>query len=231
MGLPKLQRSDGVVVQAPAFALQGKRCYGLPVHARNLQSRDERIPADARQLRSRKALAGALLELLERMPFDLVTIREITARAGTGYATYFRHYPDKEALLGDVAAGEIANLLALATPILFEASSAESARALCRHVEAHKALWSALLTGGAGSILRTEFIRQARELSRPMPPPADSWLPADLAVVHGAGATIDLLAWWLAQDENYSAEQIAEILNQLIIAPLVRDLPRAFTDE
>jgi AcrR family transcriptional regulator len=199
------------------------------VHARILRARDESAPSDARQLRSRKALAGALLELLERTPFEQVTIREITARAGTGYATFFRHYTDKKALLGDVAAGEIARLLGLATPILFEASSAESARVLCCHIETNKALWSALLTGGAGSILRAEFIRQARDLSRPMPPPTDSWLPADLAVVHGAGATIDLLAWWLAQDEHYSANQIADILNRLIIDPLVRDLPRAFT--
>ena len=61
-------------------------------------------PTDARQVRSRSALAAALLELLEERPFDQLTIREITARAGTGYATFFRHYPDKEALLHDVAA-------------------------------------------------------------------------------------------------------------------------------
>jgi hypothetical protein len=48
-----------------------------------------------------------------------------------------------------------------------------------------------------------------------------SWLPADLGVVYGAGATIDLLAWWLSQDESYTPEQIAAILNRLVIAPLV----------
>ena len=58
---------------------------------------------DARQVRSRRALSGALLALLEDKPFDQLTIREISAKAGTGYATFFRHFPDKEALLGDVA--------------------------------------------------------------------------------------------------------------------------------
>ncbi|MEJ2408710.1 MAG: helix-turn-helix domain containing protein [Novosphingobium sp.] len=61
------------------------------------------MPTDARWIRSRKALNAALPALLEERAFDQLTIREITARTSTGYATFFRHYPDKEALLNDVA--------------------------------------------------------------------------------------------------------------------------------
>ncbi len=178
------------------------------------------MPTDARQVRSRNALTGALLALLEEKPFDQITIREISARAGTGYATFFRHYATKEALLGDVATLEIENLLEMTLPVLDMASSAESTLALCRQVAEHRKLWSALLTGGAAGILREEFIRQARRIAVPMPRP-DEWLPPDLAVVHGTGSTIDLLAWWLGQDQPYSAEEIAGILDRLIIAPLV----------
>lgn len=178
-------------------------------------------PGDARQVRSRNALTGALLELLEEKPFDQLTIREISARAGTGYATFFRHYATKEALLSDVASEEIADLLNRTLPVLHDSSSFDSTLALCRHVNDHRNLWVALLTGGAAGILREEFIRQARELPRDFAE-IKSWLPSDLAVVYGAGATIDLLAWWLAQDDAYSPEQIATILNRLVIAPLVR---------
>jgi AcrR family transcriptional regulator len=182
-------------------------------------------PSDARQVRSRSALTGALLELLEEKPFDQLTIREISQRAGTGYATFFRHYATKEALLSDVASEEIADLLARTIPVLHDSNSAESTLALCRHVGEHRNLWVALLTGGAASILREEFIRQARELPREFVE-AKSWLPADLGVVYGAGGTIDLLAWWLSQDEAYTPEQIAGILNRLIIAPLVSGVVR-----
>lgn len=177
-------------------------------------------PSDARQVRSRNALTGALLELLEEKPFDQLTIREISTRAGTGYATFFRHYATKEALLSDVASEEIADLLKLSIPILYDSNSYESTLALCRHVADHRNLWAALLTGGASGILREEFIRQARELPREFAI-AKSWLPSDLGVVYGTGGTIDLLAWWLSQDEEYTPEQIASILNRLIIAPLV----------
>jgi AcrR family transcriptional regulator len=195
-----------------------------------IQQRPGQIPTDARQLRSRGALKGALLELLEERPFDNLSIREISARAGTGYATFFRNYPDKEALLADVASEEIASLLAMTQPIFHAESSAETTQALCQYIDAHRKLWSALLTGGAAGILRAEFIRQARELARAMPQP-ESWLPADLAVVYGTGATIDLLAWWLRQERQYPAARIAEILDRLIIAPLVGDLVRKIRED
>ena len=182
-------------------------------------------PGDARQQRSRRALVDAMLALLREKPFEQVTIREIAARAGVGYATFFRHYPAKEALLGDVAAVEIAEMLAPTPPLLHETDSRQSTRALCAWVAQHRKLWSTLLIGGAAGIVRAEFIRQARLLSQGAPRP-DSWLPSDLAVVHGTGATIDVLAWWLEQGDAYSSDAIADILNRLVIAPLVGRIGR-----
>lgn len=188
----------------------------------SLSATKRSLPTDARQVRSRNALNAALLALLEEKPFDQLTIREITARAGTGYATFFRHYPAKEELLNDVASEEIAALLAMTIPILHEANSYASTLALCTYVSNHSGLWSALLTGGAASIVRDEFVRQARGLTDEVTA-RQVWLPADLGVVHGTGSTIDILAWWLAQGREYSAEQVATILHRLVIAPLVGD--------
>lgn len=179
-------------------------------------------PTDARQVRSRNALNAALLALLEEKPFDQITVREITGRAGTGYATFFRHYPAKEDLLGDVATEEIASLLAMTIPILSGADSYESTLALCTYVSGHSGLWSALLTGGAAAIVRDEFIRQARGLTGSRVE-KHAWLPADLGVVHGTGSTIDILAWWLARGRELNARQVATILHRLVIAPLVGD--------
>jgi AcrR family transcriptional regulator len=206
---------------APAGGIDrpARECYGFAMTG-DITAFKKDLPSDARQVRSRNALTGALLELLEERPFDQLTIREITARAGTGYATFFRHYPTKEALLSDVASEQIAELLSRAVPILYDIDSYESTLALCSYVAEHRKLWFALLTGGAAGILREEFIRQARELARGAVVAVD-WLPADLAVVHGTGATIDILAWWLAQEEDFPPSQIAAILHRLVIGPLV----------
>jgi len=179
---------------------------------------DASTPLDARMQRTRSALCAALLALLEEKPFEQVTVREITRKAVVGYATFFRRYPDKEALLNDLAAGEISALMSMTVPILFAADSRAACRALCAYVSERHKLWGALLTGGAASTMREEFIRQAKQIAAGQPNP-DTWLPGDLRVVYATGGVVDVLAWWLQQRPRPPAHQMAEILDRLVIAP------------
>ena len=198
--------------------------HKYPHEASSTVANEEPPPVpDARMVRTRAALHDALLALLEEKPFDQISIRDITARSGTGYATFFRHYETKAALLNHIATAEISALIGLSLPVLWSADTRTAARTLCAHVEARHTLWSALLTGGAAGLMRAEFIRQAAEI-----PPAqanpNSWLPADLRVIYGVSATVEILAWWLSRRDAYSSEQIAEILDRLVITPtLTRD--------
>ncbi len=172
-------------------------------------------------VRSRAALRGALLGLLEQKPFDRITIRAITSKAGTGYATFFRHYETKSALLNDLAADQISTLLQLALPVLRVSDARPAAIALCRHVDRHRKLWTALLTGGAAGTMREEFIRQA-SLVPPFLQPPQTWLPDDLKIVFGVCATVEILAWWLQKGRSLTVEQVAEIIDRLVITPAVR---------
>jgi AcrR family transcriptional regulator len=180
----------------------------------------ESLPStrDARQVRTRDTLLGALLRLLETRPFDQVTIREISKEAGIGYATFFRHYPSKEALLHDLAAGEIANLLRRALPILFANDSRRSCVAFFDHVAQHRVLWSALLTGGAAPTLKQEFTEQAKRVAAAHGA-VDGWLPDELRVVFAVSATVEILAWWLQHGIGMPVERMAEILDRLVVAP------------
>src|ERR1700679_1120953 len=60
---------------------------------------------DPRVTKTRAALAQAVLALASEKPFTDVTITEIAVRAGVGYASFFRHYKDQDALLAVVAGG------------------------------------------------------------------------------------------------------------------------------
>ena len=177
---------------------------------------------DPRALRSGAAMRSALLALLESKPFEQITIREIAAKAGIGYATFFRHHPSKEALLSHIAADELERLVALALPLLNAANGEAACLALCRYVEAHRALWAILLTGGAAATLREAFMGVSRRVAadfREAPP----WLPVELGIIHASGAIVEILAWWLRQDTPLSVERVAEILNRLVIAPVTAD--------
>lgn len=176
---------------------------------------------DARVERTRRALHEALLALLDEQPFDQITIRDISARARAGYATFFRHYPDKTTLLNELAAESIRELLERALPILEAVDTRASCHALCRYVDGRRQLWSVLLTGGAAASLREEFIRQARSIATPRERPESS-VPSELAVVFGVSGTLEILTWWLQNRKRCSVEQIAEILDMLVIAPILR---------
>jgi AcrR family transcriptional regulator len=176
------------------------------------------MATDIRIQRSRAALRGALLGLLENQSFDQVTIRDISARAGTGYATFFRHYPDKQALLNDLAADEIRELHELTLPIVMADGTRAACLALCVYVNERRPLWSALLTGGASAALREEFLRQSR-LQVPEGTDPRSWLPADLSVIFGVSGVLEILAWWLRDRRDLSIEKVAELLDRLVVAP------------
>jgi AcrR family transcriptional regulator len=161
-----------------------------------------------------------LLELLEVKPLERITIRDISATAGVGYTTFFRHHSTKESLLNDVAAEQIQQLVDLALPVLDSGDTRTASLALCRHVDQHRELWSTLLTGGAAGALREEFLRIGRQVATLRSRP-DQWLPGEVPVILAISSTIELLAWWLRQKDPLTIEQIAEIHDRLVVSPTV----------
>jgi AcrR family transcriptional regulator len=178
---------------------------------------------DARVERTRSDLREGLLRLLEHHSFDRITIRKICNRAGVGYATYFRHYPDKAALLNDLAAEEVTELLNRAVPALFAVDSRAACLTLCRYVDEKRELWVALLTGGAAGTLREEFARQSQQLpsSRPSTP-SGGRIPVELAVAFGVSSVVEILSWWLQHRSRFTPDDIADILDRLVIQPILQ---------
>jgi len=175
---------------------------------------------DPRAVRSRQALHAALLALLENRTLDQITVRDIAAQAGVGYATFFRHHPTKEALLDDVAAEQIRRVFNLSLPVMDAQDLRAAAIALFTYVNEHRALWSVLLTGGAAGTIREEFLRQAREAAATRAPIGD-WMPSEVGVLLIVSGTIELLAWWLRQSEPLPIERIAHIYDRVVVSPII----------
>ena len=171
-------------------------------------------------VRTRAALRRALLRLLGRKHFDQITVRDIAGEAKIGYATFFRHHESKSELLEEVAEEQIRNLVALALPLLAADDTRGSCLALCRYVNEHRAIWSALLTGGAAGAVREEFIRQAMRVGSGQVQ-RSSWLPVELGAIFGVSATVEILAWWLKQPRDFTVERIADIIDRLVVTPAV----------
>jgi len=192
------------------------------------------MSSDARVVRTREALRQAMVDLAAERPLEAITVRAIAERAGVGYATFFRHYADKEALLADVADVLTRDFLREVAPLLRAKDRLGAARSLCAYVEDHLAIHQALIAGEAGVTVRAGMLRQTMEtmaVARVRPPegPLD-----DLILFHVVSTILNLLAWWLRNREAVDRETMAEIIERTVLTPtgaLRRQPPAALDPE
>jgi len=176
--------------------------------------------SDARVVRTRQALRQAMIELAEERPLEGITVRAIAARAGVGYATFFRHYVDKEALLADVASRLTQEFLGRVRPLMEQKDRRGAARSLVGFVTEHRSLYRSLIAGGAGETVRAEMLRVCLANvaeARPQRPrgPLD-----EVVLFHLVSAILNLLTWWLRNPGKADAEAVAEIIERLVLTPV-----------
>jgi AcrR family transcriptional regulator len=80
--------------------------------AEALQSETMIETVDPRILRSRRMLMEALVRLLTQKEFEDISIQEIADEATLNRATFYLHYPDKNALLQAMTAARFRDLIA-----------------------------------------------------------------------------------------------------------------------
>ena len=176
------------------------------------------IAPDVRVQRTRDALREALIDLSAGQAFEAITVRAIAAKAGVGYATFFRHYPDKEALLAAVAEGLTVDLLQVMKPLFMRGDSLAAARSLCAFVDARRSIHVALLASGSGEAIRSWLLPQIIETvnaTRQAPPRSTQ---AEIVLNHSVSATLNLMAAWL-RHPPMTAETAANLINDLVLVP------------
>lgn len=178
------------------------------------------IPQDARVVRTREALRQAMVDLAAESPLEAITVRAIAARAGVGYATFFRHYTDKEELLADVADVLTMAFLEQIRPLMREKDRLGAARSLCAYVEEHLTIYQALLAGGSGETVRAGMLRQMLETFGRARLSAGQGPLDDLLLFHFVSATLNLLAWWLRNLDHVDAETMAQVIERTVLTPL-----------
>ena len=188
---------------------------------------------DRRVRRTRQALQDALISLILEKGYDTVTIEEITDRADLGRTTFYLHFRDKEELLlqavesivEDFIEKHIMDLERELTPEL----TAESLRInlderilfyVFEHARENADLYKVMLRG-EGSSKTTERMRlliSEEAIKRLQHHPAvELKVPLNFFGAYFAGALIEVVTWWLENDQPYTVEDMVEYFQQLFI--------------
>lgn len=176
---------------------------------------------DPRNNRTRSAIKAALVDLLASQPFDQLLVRDIVAGAGIGNATFFRHYRDKAQVLEEVAQDFFEQASGAMLPALGDRHSDLGARHLCRFVDEHRVVYTALLTGGAGGQIRADFVEKTAEQAFPLAAGQPVRLPGRLAVIYPLSAIVTILAWWLGEVPETPPDEVAQLIARLVFKPMM----------
>lgn len=187
---------------------------------------------DRRVQRTQQYLREALVALMLEKGYDAITVQDILDRANMGRSTFYAHFRDKEDLL-------LSGFQALFDGFQQEyhqksSASTDPAQAgkelslfFFRHAGSHRGLFKAMIGQQGGKIILdhsqkylTQFIRD--HLITQLADRKET-LPVDLLAHYIATSYLSLLSWWLDHDLPYTAEQMDDLFQQLVL-PGIREM-------
>ncbi len=161
-----------------------------------------------------------MLNLVQVKSLDQVSVRDLCAEASLSHPTFYRSYSSKEEIVGEIAAKEMKQLMDRMMMLVDQRDPSATAELICDYIEENRTLWTTLLTTGAGSVMRDEWIRLSQELALQRPP-INPDLPTRMVSAVFAAGMLETLAWWLQQPEDYPKKNIAQFLERLILKPTI----------
>jgi AcrR family transcriptional regulator len=175
---------------------------------------------DPRVRRTQNALTSALIALTLERGYTAVSIRDITERAKVGYATFFRHYPGKDALLRDVLNVVVAEIVSLfQTPAATDEPIIASTM-LFQYVKEREKVCRVLLgSNGAVPYIQEMIAAGVEKVVDDNVPRTGTDIPMEIAAHHLVASSISLIAWWLENGMPYTPERMGYIHHRLIWHP------------
>jgi AcrR family transcriptional regulator len=171
---------------------------------------------DPRILRSRQMLMEALLKLLARKDFEDISVQEIADEATLNRATFYLHYPDKNALLQAMTAARFRDLIARRGLSVTNCDGALRAIALgvCDYLAETTGCPSQLAKMPLeGSIIpAVEAMFEEGAANHAMEPGADPKLLATTA----AWAIFGAARWWYQTPDRIPNEEMAAKIEAMV---------------
>ena len=179
---------------------------------------------ERRKLNTRQQLKQAAIEVIGEKGYAGLTVQAITDRADLGYGTFYIHYAEKDDLvweimqeLGDALMAQVEDEVRdLPSPQREHRSWLRLFEYAATNREAY-----IMLFGGTGSVLLNQrmmdYLASAHEANiRSGVYSVMLDLPPTFLAQYIVGAVWRLIMWWLQTPNDYSADQMADMMYRMV---------------
>ena len=180
---------------------------------------------DRRVRRTHDRLAAAFSALLLEQSYDRITVTDIATRADVGRATFYAHYPSKDALLRDQLA-RLAGALVLRDADGQSPSPAgiPDATPLFAHVRDAFGYYRALMLGPSSlevsRALTDAIATRVRSCAQPASrrDDRDALVSPELRAYFVASTLLSLIAWWVDGNMRQTPDRL-QLIYQALLSP------------
>lgn len=169
---------------------------------------------DLRVKRTRKLLYTALLELMDKHPFENITVKQICDLAMVHRTTFYAHFQDKFDLLSramkQIAEEEFKDFVDASF------SPSENFRELFSLAKKHKKLFSILLAeerDSLRSLLRKEMGRGIKEYLAQHNSMDETSLDMQIKIEAYIGAVLGVVTWWIDSNVSIDHDELFSKMN------------------
>ncbi|WP_172193670.1 MULTISPECIES: TetR/AcrR family transcriptional regulator [Saccharibacillus] len=171
---------------------------------------------DPRVLRTRQLLKDALIELMQEMDVDKITVNRIAERATINRVTFYLHYKDIHDMLetmADEMAQDVERVMTRTIEQHRNGTNETMLLGLLEHIAANADFYKVVLGAGKTPVfherLLNVFVSKIRTGIQEMPV-KNSQVQPDVAIWFGSAALIGTIAGWLRSDMPYTPSFMAK---------------------
>ncbi|MEK3661864.1 TetR/AcrR family transcriptional regulator C-terminal domain-containing protein [Paenibacillus sp. FSL F4-0236] len=182
---------------------------------------------DPRVLRTRQLLRDAVIELLEEMDIEKISVNRIAERAKINRVTFYLHYRDLPDMLEKMADEMVEDILQVVNndDNHHESVEEENLRileSLLKHIAENAKFYKVILTSKRSPIftdrlfnLMAEIISAHQEKKEGVAEHSKIPIQKDIAVWYGSAALIGTVISWLRDDMPYTPVYLARQISML----------------
>lgn len=179
---------------------------------------------DPRVLRTRQLLRNAVIELLEEMDIEKISVNRLAERAQINRVTFYLHYRDIPDMLEKMADEMVEDI----QKVLDDHSKLEESdewpllENLLKHIEQNARFYKIIFTTRQVTVftdrlfkLQSELINDRLEKRQSPPGLTESNIQREIAIWYGSSALIGTIVAWLRKDMPYTPQYLAKQITML----------------